>query len=183
MCQHARCCYRTLKGGGVGTISKVRLTAMVILLILANYNLRRWSGLSDMNLQSFMKIHPFVYNFWGDKHKYMMRYFRFSLRRIWKLSIWVMSSCNHVVVNISEVRTASIIRAIYFNEIAWCYIPGGCHLNKDIVIAQASTYQCCVKITNQPTNKPTRKLTTGGILRKRKTSSLARLNHSCARSA
>jgi hypothetical protein len=33
------------------------------------------------------------------------------------------------------------------------------------------------------TNQPTKKLTKGGVLRKRQTSSLARFNHSCVRNA
>jgi hypothetical protein len=33
------------------------------------------------------------------------------------------------------------------------------------------------------TNQPTKKLTKGGVLRKRQTSSLARFNHSCVRDA
>jgi hypothetical protein len=35
----------------------------------------------------------------------------------------------------------------------------------------------------QPTNQPTKKLTKGGVLRKRETSSLARFDHSCVRNA
>jgi hypothetical protein len=35
----------------------------------------------------------------------------------------------------------------------------------------------------QPTNQPTKKLTKGGVLRKRQTRSLARFDHSCVRNA
>jgi hypothetical protein len=39
------------------------------------------------------------------------------------------------------------------------------------------------KTDDKTTNQPTKKLTKGGVLRKRHTSSLARFNHSCVQNA
>jgi hypothetical protein len=48
---------------------------------------------------------------------------------------------------------------------------------------QHSTAATDGQLANQPTNQPTKKLTKGGVLRKRQTSSLARFDHSCVRNA